>query len=39
MVSTGLLRRCTDPLTAAGVAFSVFSETIPEPEDRSSRRG
>ena len=33
MVSTGLLRRCTDPLSAAGVAFAVFSDTIPEPED------
>ncbi len=33
MVSTGLLRRCTDPLTTAGVDFSVFSDTIPEPED------
>ena len=33
MVSTGLLRRCTDPLTAAGVEFAVFSDTIPEPED------
>ncbi len=33
MVATGLLRRCTDPLTAAGIAFAVFSDTIPEPED------
>ena len=33
MVSTGLLRRCTDPLDAAGVAYAVFSETIPEPTD------
>ncbi len=33
MVSTGLLRRCTEPLAAAGVAFAVFSDTVPEPED------
>ncbi|WP_158742598.1 iron-containing alcohol dehydrogenase [Acidisphaera sp. L21] len=33
MVSTGLLKRCTDPLDAAGIAYIVFSETIPEPED------
>ena len=33
MVGTGLLRRCTDPLAAAGIAFGVFSDTIPEPED------
>ena len=33
MVSTGLLRRCTDPLTAAGIRFTVLSDTIPEPED------
>jgi alcohol dehydrogenase class IV len=33
MVSSGLLRRCTDPLVAAGIDFSVFSDTIPEPTD------
>ena len=33
MVSTGLLRRCTEPLDAAGITYAVFSETIPEPED------
>ncbi len=33
MVSTGLLQRCTGPLDAAGVAYAVFSDTIPEPED------
>ncbi len=33
MVATGLLRRCTDRLTEAGVEFAVFSDTIPEPED------
>ena len=33
MVSTSLLKRCTDPLDAAGVRYAVFSETIPEPTD------
>ena len=33
MVSTGLLRRCTDALAAAGIAYEVFSDTIPEPTD------
>ncbi len=33
MVATGLLRRCTEPLAAAGIALAVFSDTIPEPED------
>ncbi len=33
MVATGLLRRCTDRLTEAGITFAVFSDTIPEPED------
>ena len=33
MVSTGLLKRCTAPLDEAGVAYAVFSQTIPEPED------
>ena len=33
MVRTGLLRRCTDALDAAGVAYAVFSDTIPEPTD------
>ena len=33
MLSTGLLRRCTAPLEAAGIQFAVFSDTIPEPED------
>ena len=33
MVSTGLLRRCTEPLDAAGIAYAVFSDTIPEPTD------
>lgn len=33
MVSSGLLRRCLDPLEAAGVAPDVFSDTVPEPVD------
>ncbi len=33
MLSTGLLRRCTEPLDAAGLRYAVFSDTIPEPED------
>ena len=33
MVSSGLVRRCLDPLEAAGVAARVFSDTVPEPTD------
>ena len=33
MVSSGLLRRCLDPLEAAGLRPVVFSATIPEPTD------
>jgi alcohol dehydrogenase class IV len=33
MLSSGLLARLTGPLAEAGVAFEVFSETIPEPTD------
>jgi alcohol dehydrogenase class IV len=33
MVKSGLLNRCLDPLTAAGVKTEVFSDTIPEPTD------
>ena len=33
MVSSGLVQRCLEPLHAAGVAASVFSETVPEPTD------
>ena len=39
MVSTGLLKRCTGPLTEAGVDFAVFSDTIPEPEDTVIEKG
>jgi alcohol dehydrogenase class IV len=33
MVSTGLLRRCLDPLERAGIRAEVFSDTVPEPTD------
>lgn len=33
MVQSGLVRRCLDPLEAAGIAVRVFSETVPEPTD------
>lgn len=33
MVSSGLVRRCLDPLAAAGIEAAVFSDTIPEPTD------
>jgi alcohol dehydrogenase class IV len=33
MVSSGLIRRCLDPLDAAGIRAEVFSDTVPEPVD------
>ena len=33
MVRSGLVRRCLDPLEAAGIAAAVFSDTVPEPTD------
>ena len=33
MLSSGLLRRCLDPLEAAGLHPGVFSDTVPEPTD------
>ena len=33
MVSSGLVRRCLDPLQAAGLRPAVFSDTVPEPVD------
>ena len=33
MVGSGLIRRCVDPLKAAGLAVAVFSDTVPEPTD------
>jgi alcohol dehydrogenase class IV len=33
MVSSGLVNRCLEPLAEAGIAVSVFSDTVPEPTD------
>jgi alcohol dehydrogenase class IV len=33
MVKSGLVRRCLDPLEAAGLRPGVFSDTVPEPVD------
>ncbi len=33
MVRSGLVRRCLDPLEAAGLHPAVFSDTVPEPTD------
>jgi len=33
MLSSGLLARLTTPLAEAGIAFDIFSDTIPEPTD------
>jgi alcohol dehydrogenase class IV len=33
MVSSGHVRNCLDPLDAAGIAVTVFSETVPDPTD------
>ncbi len=33
MVSSGLVRRCLDPMEAAGLHPAVFSDTVPEPTD------
>ncbi len=33
MVSSGLVRRCVDPLESAGLRPDVFSDTVPEPTD------
>ncbi len=33
MVSSGMVARCLDPLTEAGLTPTVFSDTIPEPTD------
>lgn len=39
MVSSGLVRRCLDPMEAAGLHPVVFSETIPEPTDTVIEEG
>jgi alcohol dehydrogenase class IV len=33
MVSSGLVQRCLEPLAAAGLVVSVFSDTVPDPTD------
>jgi len=33
MVRSGLVRRCLEPLEAAGITAAVFSDTVPEPTD------
>ncbi len=33
MVSSGHIRHCLDPLAAAGVVVTVFSDTVPDPTD------
>jgi alcohol dehydrogenase class IV len=33
MVSSGHVRNCLDPLAAAGIAVTVFSDTVPDPTD------
>ncbi len=33
MVRSGLIERATAPLDAAGIAYSLFSDTVPEPTD------
>jgi alcohol dehydrogenase class IV len=33
MVSSGHVRACLDPLVAAGLAVSMFSDTVPDPTD------
>ncbi|HJS83913.1 MAG TPA: iron-containing alcohol dehydrogenase [Acetobacteraceae bacterium] len=33
MVKTGLVQRCLEPLAAAGIAHTVFSDTVPDPTD------
>jgi len=33
MVSSGHVRNCLDPLAAAGIPTSVFSDTVPDPTD------
>jgi alcohol dehydrogenase class IV len=33
MVSSGMVRRCLDPLDQAGIAATVFSETVADPTD------
>src|SRR4051812_49413470 len=33
MVKSGHIRKCLDPLITAGLAVTVFSDTVPDPTD------
>jgi alcohol dehydrogenase class IV len=33
MVSSGLVKRCLEPLAASGITAAVFSDTVPDPTD------
>lgn len=39
MVSSGLVQNCLDPLVEAGMQVSVFSDTVPEPNDKVIEAG
>lgn len=39
MVKLGLIARVTEPLDRAGMVYTVFSETVPEPVDRVIEAG
>ena len=39
MVASGLLNRALEPLAAAGIEAGVFSDTVPEPNDRVIEAG
>jgi alcohol dehydrogenase class IV len=39
MVSTRLVERCLEPLSAAGIASAVFSDTVSDPTDRVIEAG
>ncbi len=39
IVAIGLIQRCLEPLAAAGIAASVFSDFVPEPVDTAIEAG
>lgn len=39
MISSGMVRNCLDPLVGAGMQVSVFSDTVPEPNDKVIEAG
>ena len=39
MVASGLVRRCLEPLAAAGIAASVFGDTVADPTDSVVQAG